>query len=811
MKRIPNNLSTGLVAILIVYASSHGQHRMENLDRGAIAIPASTGNIIHWRITGPEYVSNATYNLYRGDVLIASNLMVSNFVDTANTGEGYRVSAVINGVEQERSKETKPLQNPFFSIPVRAINGSYDAYEINDASVGDLDGDGEFEIVVKRLAKDATPTATTYHYLEAYKLDGTFLWAINLGPNILNKVEVNFLVYDLDGDGKAEVATRTSDGFTDGAGNYVGDRDGDGQINYRSTAAFNSSYYRIDGPDYISIFDVVTGKEIAWNTYIDREPLSQWGPTGLDNAQLSHRATKCMWSVAYLDGVNPSFIISRGIYHRIKLEAWNFRKGLLTKIWTFDSDHSGVTSSFSGSGFHNLIVGDVDSDGRDEIMYGSMAVDENGKGMYSTGFGHGDAQHLADINPDIPGLEHFSCLEGANGSTIPGMSIRNATTGAILWKLNVSGDIGRCITADIDENHKGYEIWASDGSGIYSSTATLISAFQPTTAGGGATYNFGIWWDGDVKRELLDRTVITKWNENSQSTDRIATLYNLTSIVANNSTKSNPSLMADILGDWREEAIFPSADQTQLVVFITPFNTNQRMYTLMHDPNYRTAVSWQQNSYNQPPNLSFYFGSGMSKPLNPKLSIIEKTSITLTAPIDKTSGYIGESIELTADAHACQGEATVTFYATEKATMKMTSLGTDTESPYSLDWTPSATGTYYLVAKVTDGLGKTIASNIVTYNITEPKPLETPSPILIPTHYVSMATFENLLMHATPDKDYRLVLYNANGRKYITQALPQNGNTANLSKWFSSQGFHIAAIEYHGKVIAHTLLLERKE
>lgn len=636
MKKSNSTLLLGLFAILIAFTSSHGQHRMEMLDRSVVAVPVTGGVIVTWRITGPEYAENATYNLYRGATKIATGLNVSNYKDASSNGDGYSVAAVINGVEQSRSKTATTLAKQYFTIPVRAIDGAFDKYEINDASVGDLDGDGEYEIVVKRLSIDATPSATTYHFLEAYKMNGTFMWAINLGPNMINKVEINFLVYDLDGDGKAEVATRTSDGFIDGTGVNVGDRDKDGQTSYRATAALNSSYYRIDGPDYISIFEGKTGKEITWKPYIDREPMVQWGSPGMSDSQLSHRAEKCMWSVAYLDGVNPSFIITRGIYHRIKLEAWDFKNGSLTKKWGYDSDPNGSATTFTGSGYHNFIVGDVDGDTRDEIVYGSMLVDEYGKGIYSTGFGHGDAQHLADINPDALGLEHFACLEGANGSTIPGLSLRNAATGDSLWQLQASGDIGRCLAADIDATYKGLEMWSSDGSGIYSSTGVKISTAQPTTAGNGATYNFGVWWDGDVQRELLDKTVITEWNSTNQSTDRVATLYNLTSVSANNDTKSNPCLMADILGDWREEIIYRSTDNTSMVVFVTPFSTEQRMYSLMHDPNYRTAISWQQNSYNQPPNLGFYFGGGMSAPPNPNISIVNNIPVPLAPP--KASG-----------------------------------------------------------------------------------------------------------------------------------------------------------------------------
>lgn len=803
MKSSLRSLVLGMVGVLLLSAAAHAQRRMETLGRGTVAVPVTGGTLVNWRITGPEYAGSATYNLYRGTTRIATGLSVSNYLDAAGTGEGYSVAAVVGGTEQSRSAAVVPLAKQFFTVPVRSIGGSYAAYEINDASVGDLDGDGEYEIVVKRLSLDATPTATTYHYLEAYKLDGTFLWAVNLGPNMINKVEVNFLVYDLDGDGKAEVATRTSDGFTDGAGNYVGDRDGDGQISYRSTAVLNSSYYRIDGPDYISIFDGATGKEISWNKYIDREAMSQWGTAGMNDGQLSHRAEKCMWSVAYLDGVNPSFIISRGIYHRIKLEAWNFRNGALSKQWAWDSDPGGVASAYTGSGYHNFIVGDVDGDSRDEIMYGSMGVDEYGKGMYSTGFGHGDAQHLADINPDIKGLEHFACLEGANGTTIPGLSLRNATTGANQWKLSADGDIGRCMVADIDENHKGYEMWGSANSNIYSSTGTLISTAQPTTAGGGGTYNFGIWWDGDVMRELLDRTVITKWNATTQTTGRIATLYNLASIVANNSTKSNPSLMADVLGDWREEAIFPSADQTGLVVFTTPFATTQRMYTLMHDPNYRTAISWQQNSYNQPPNLGFYFGVGMSTPPAPNIVLVTPTAVSLTAPADKASSRLGEAVALAAEAHANTGTASVTFYATEKATMAMTALGTDATAPYTFKWTPTKEGTYYVVAKVTDGSGKVVPSNIATYTV-QSATTDVQNPAKAASF--GLRRIGDRLHYSTIGSGSTLVLRSVSGSHSAVQTLPDGEGSVDLTGLAPRHGPSIASIEQDGEVKFRTLL-----
>ncbi|WP_370477858.1 rhamnogalacturonan lyase family protein [Tamlana flava] len=620
-------VSLSLIGIMMLWSFSlYGQRYMENLGRGVIAMETGASSaLISWRITGVEYAQNATYNVYRGSSKIASNLSVSNYTDTQAFFPGqYSVAAVINGIEQERSSGVDRLQEEFFTIPVRELNGGYTTHELNDASIGDLDGDGEYEIVIKRLVSGPeSPTWSYNHYLEAYELDGTFMWAIDLGPNLIHKVEVNFLVYDFDNDGKAEIATRTSDGMIDGVGNNIGDRDEDGFIDYRASAAQNGPFwFRTYGPDYISIFDGETGAEIAWDFYISLTPIAQWGLPGQNNSQLGHRATKCMWAVAYLDGVNPSFVIGRGIYERIKLEAWNFRNGTLTREWAWDSDPNGVATAYHGSGNHNLAAGDVDGDGRDEITYGAMCIDEYGNGLYTTGFGHGDAAHLADINPDSPGLEYFSCQEHAGGS-IPGISIRNAATGSVQWANWSSGDIGRCMAADIDPNYYGMEVWGWDGSGLRSCTGALISTTYPTTAGNGYTMNFGIWWDGDVQRELLDKTVITKWN--GTGTDRVATLYNIAPISDNNGSKSNPCLMADILGDWREEAIFRRTDNTGLVVFVTPFTTNQRMYTLMHDPNYRSAIAWQMNSYNQPPNLGFYFGGGMDTPPAPNIQLVDGT------------------------------------------------------------------------------------------------------------------------------------------------------------------------------------------
>jgi rhamnogalacturonan endolyase len=293
----------------------------------------------------------------------------------------------------------------------------------------------------------------------------------------------------------------------------------------------------------------------------------------------------------------------RGYYTRTVLAAWDYRNGDLTHRWTFDFDNG--YSSYAGQGNHNLAVGDVDNDGKDEIMYGSCAIDDDGSGLYSTGYGHGDAGHLADINPNSSGLEYFMCHESANGSTIPGLSLRNGASGSMNWTQSASGDVGRCLAADIDPNHYGYEIWGSNGSGIHNCTGSVITTTYPTTAGGGWTYNFGIWWDDDVLRELLDRTVLTKWNYETNSTDRVSTIYNY-GASSNNGTKYNPCLSADIFGDWREEII--TVVSGELRIYSTRIPATDRRTCLMQDHLYRSDVVHRSMGYFQSPMTSYYLG-----------------------------------------------------------------------------------------------------------------------------------------------------------------------------------------------------------
>lgn len=568
---------------------------MEKLNHGLVAVKTTGGVFVSWRVLAWEQ-DHVFYNIYCDGTVVNSTPVqgASNLLDAGgSTGAVYTIKTVLNGVEYETGESASVWEKNYINIPVRKINGGYDSYILNDASVGDLDGDGEYEIVVKRLATGGL-SSDDYHYLEAYELDGTFLWAVNMGPNIYNDVEFNFLVWDFDCDGKAEVALRTSDGFIDGEGNNIGDANNDGIVSYRNSVSFAG--YRTEGPDYLSVLDGKSGKELARAGYIPRGNITDWGK---DDG--GHRSTKCMFTVAYQDGKKPAIVISRGIYERTVLESWSFENGQLTRNWNFDSNNH---PDYASQGYHNLTLGDVDADGKDEVNYGSMVVDDNGQGLYSTKMGHGDAQHLSDINPDRDGLEFFGCTENTTGG-----NYRDARTGEIFHYTNIGRDMGRAGCADITPDYPGMEMWGPSGFPFLSATGDIISDLTPPSS-----MNFFIWWDGDLTRELLDHAwyndhgvgTIIKYNNGANTQ-----LLYASGTLSDNWTKGNPSLSADILGDWREEVIWRTADNSALRLYTTTDLTEHRIYTLMHDPQYRAAIGWQPNSYNQPPHPGFFIGTDM--------------------------------------------------------------------------------------------------------------------------------------------------------------------------------------------------------
>ena len=581
--------------------------QMERLGRGLVAIHPEGGKVfLSWRLLGTD-PDGIAFHVYRrtGEAeparLTDKPLAKATcFTDTAadlSKPTAYFVRPVLDGKELDPSAAFKLPADPpvraYLSIPLKTLPG----HTPNDAAVGDLDGDGEYEIVVKQeeRPRDNSQRGTTGETkLEAYKLDGTFLWRINLGKNIREGAHyTQFLVYDLDGDGKAEVICKTADGTVDGVGTVIGDPTADHR---------NADGYVLEGPEYLTVFEGSTGKALATVDYLPpRGKVEDWGD------KYGNRVDRFLACVAYLDGERPSAVFCRGYYTRTVLVAWDWRDGKLTRRWTFDSDIAG--REYRGQGDHSLSVADVDGDGKDDIVYGAMCVGSDGKGLYSTGLGHGDALHVGDLDPERPGLKVFNIHEKTTKNV--GVSFRDARTGEVLWS-KPSADVARGVAMDIDPRYPGVECWASGPglSGVWNCKGETVSRRKPRSC------NFGVWWDGDLLRELLDRTTISKWDWEKETE---TVLLRADGCASNNGTKATPCLSADLLGDWREEVIWRSADNTELRIYTTPIPTEHRLYTLMHDPQYRLAVAWQNVGYNQPPHPGFFLGHGMKPPPKPRI------------------------------------------------------------------------------------------------------------------------------------------------------------------------------------------------
>jgi rhamnogalacturonan endolyase len=615
--------------IFLVTAGANAQRQMENLGRGVVAINQGDGKVfVSWRMLGTD-PDNIAFNVYRatgnGAPVKLNREPITKATSCQDTGvdlkrdNAWFVKSVLNGREQEASKPflnkiaaNAPVRS-YFSIPLKTPQG----YSPNDASVGDLDGDGEYEIVVHMTGRghdNAQAGMTDEPILQAYKMDGTYLWSINLGKNIREGAHyTQFMVYDLDGDGKAEIVCKTADGTVDGTGKVIGDPKADYRSPEGATVAAPNGRthgvtgYVLNGPEYLTVFEGATGKALATTNYVPpRGDVGAWGDTW------GNRVDRFLACVAYLDGVHPSVVMCRGYYTRTVLAAWNWRDGKLTKAWTFDSDDGTPgNEKYRGQGDHQLSVGDVDGDGKDEIVYGACVIDHDGKGLYSTGRGHGDAMHLTDLDPDRPGLEVWQIHE--RPSAYSGGDFRDAKTGELLWALASSKDAGRGMAANIDPRYKGYQCWSAPSDGLYSCKGVKISDKKPRSC------NFAVWWDGDLLRELLDRNAINKWIWQDGTESNLLTAVDCTS---NNGTKATPALSADLFGDWREEVIWRTTDNKELRIYTTTIPTEHRLYTLMHDPQYRLAIAWQNVAYNQPPHPGFYLGEGMAPPPRPNITLV---------------------------------------------------------------------------------------------------------------------------------------------------------------------------------------------
>ncbi|WP_307527321.1 rhamnogalacturonan lyase [Pedobacter sp. W3I1] len=519
---------------------------MEKLDRGVIAVRQNNDSVyVGWRMLGTD-ADDMAFNLYRktgNNAAIKLNhgpiTKGTNFVDVGakfDLPNSYFVKPILKGHELEASKSfTLVVKSPvqqYLTIPLKTPVG----YSPNDASVGDLDGDGEYEIILHQTGRardNSSNGITDPPIFQAYKLDGTFLWEINLGKNIREGAHyTQFMVYDLDGDGIAEMVCKTADGTVDGKGKVIGDANKDWR---------NPNGKILDGPEFLTVFSGKTGAALATTDYIPaRGDIGAWGGRGGNgkNDNTGNRVDRFNACVAYLDGIHPSVVMCRGYYGRTVLAAWDWRNGKLTSRWVFDTKDG--KNSFSGQGNHNLTVADVDGDGKDEIIYGSMCVDDNGKGLYTTGLRHGDAIHVSDLDPERPGLEVFGVHEIEEGTKGPGAAVYDAKTGEILWKGSQDEDVGRGVADNIDNTHFGAQMWWSGSNGLYDIKGNRLG-IQPRST------NFLIYWDGDLSRELLNGNHIDKYNGGR--------LFTADGAVSNNGTKSTPALSADIFGDWREELI----------------------------------------------------------------------------------------------------------------------------------------------------------------------------------------------------------------------------------------------------------------
>ncbi len=742
--------------------------QMEKLNRGLIAVKttadtrgqAVNGVYLSWRLLGDESLENQAFDIYKNGTKIHTTGVhdATNWIDTSGTAsDKYKV--VKAGEDASKETEVTPTSNnncaksnevgtgnseknsfTYVDIPIsrpdpveRMGDGKISNYYnvdksheggANDASVGDLDGDGDYEIVLKWDPTDSKDSAgadfTGNAYIDAYKIDPNndgYMWRIDLGKNVTSGAHyTQFLVYDFDGDGKSEVAMKTAPGTVDGTGRYVTEvGDTDEIRNTDNTKSYIGTSGRLKGKNpftqYLTIFDGETGAALYTTDFIpyDAAEDKYWG----DGKAKYNRSERYLAAVAYLDGIHPSIVMCRGYYHDSVIRAYTWDGTELTMQWEHKGKKSASSTTLYGQGNHNLSVGDIDNDGKDEIVYGSAALDDDGKTVLgNTGLGHGDAMHMSDFNNDGT-QEVFSVKEEEFKKYAE--DLRVASTGKHFWssgKLTTSSDNGRGVMDNIDDSYAKEHSnalaigWSSGIANAHDLNGDDVAA-KPAGAGSGTFDNFLVYWDGDLSRELLDANIIQKYYAATGTTKRFygpSDGYTLTGGSTNNYSKRNPSLVADIWGDWREEIIMPvnkgsATDQAYLRIYTSTMPTDYRITTLMHDCQYRLSVAWQNVGYNQPTHASYYIGS----------------VALATDESGNTLNYLAPAVPYTKVTYSAPEQVAVTGMTLEKKSIEVEKGKTETINAIitpenatrkAITWTSSDTN----VATVTNGVVKGISA-----------------------------------------------------------------------------------------------------
>jgi rhamnogalacturonan endolyase len=621
-----------LLGIGMLSGNLYSQRYMENLNRGVVALNKGNGSVyISWRLLAID-ASNVGFNLYRStggapavkvnnSVITATTDYLDNGVDLTQTN-AYYVKPVINGTEQSASETyTLAANAPAIQyVPIALAGVSNGTYNVQHVYVGDIDGDGDYDYIVKRFLESTTDRGII---VDCYLNTGSLKWRMYMGVNIEtgnSPMTSPILVYDFNNDGKAEILIKTGEGTTFGNGATIGDVNGDGRTDYNTHVYSDMYQVTLDNcPEFLSMVNGETGAEMARTNFLDRYPkaewMSKWGDT------YGNRMNFIMASVAYFDGVHPSAIFSRGPGEKMDVVAWDFKNGNFSQRWYWTSRDKSFAPGTSWVDFHQIKCVDVDNDGKDEISWGACMLDDNGSVLYTTKLVHGDRFQIGDFNPNRSGLEAYAIQQ--NNQTLLGAALYDARNGSILkeWYTSSVSDVGRGDVADVDPGTIGMELFSLASSSLQSCTGANISSTRPYP-------DLSVWWDGDPGREFFVgigsggyNPAINKWNPGTGSTDRLFTIYNDGgSYVVTVPYAGRAPFIGDILGDWREEIILETSDHSQLRIYTTNIKAETRIYTLMQNPTYRVDVTTKGYLCSKYPD--FYLGWGMSTPPTPNITLV---------------------------------------------------------------------------------------------------------------------------------------------------------------------------------------------